>query len=46
MKNKKIEYNVVNVFSDISEAQKKEKINRSIRTLYILDIEKKYRIGL
>lgn len=50
MKNKKIEYNVVNVFSDISEAQKKEKINRSIRTLCILDIEKSieldYNIGV
>ena len=37
---KKIEYCVVNVFSDISETQRKEKINRSIRTLCILDIEK------
>lgn len=37
---KKTEYNVVNVFSNVSETQRKEKINRSIRTLCILDIEK------
>ena len=40
MKNIKTEYIVVNVLSDISEAERKEKINKSIRTLSVLDIEK------
>ena len=34
------EYVVVNAFSDISEAERKEKVNRSIKNLCILDIEK------
>ncbi len=40
MENKKIQYSVVNVFSDISETQRKEKINKAIKYLCILDIEK------
>lgn len=50
MKNIKTEYIVVNVLSDISEAERKEKINKSIRTLCVLDIEKSaeldYNIGV
>ena len=40
MKRNKTEYIVVNAFSEISEAERKEKINRAIRTLCVLDIEK------
>ena len=36
----KIQYNVINVFFDISEEERKEKINKAIRTLCVLDIEK------
>ena len=44
MENKKIEYNVVNVFSEISESERKEKINKAIRTLCVMDIEKLYEL--
>ena len=40
MKNIKTEYIITNVLSDLSEAERKEKINRAIRTLCVLDIEK------
>ena len=40
MKKNKTEYIVVNAFSEISEAERKEKINNSIRTLCVMDIEK------
>lgn len=40
MKNIKTEYIITNVLSDLSEAQRKEKINKAIRTLCVLDIEK------
>ena len=40
MKKNKTEFIVVNAFSDISEAERKEKINKVIRTLCVLDIEK------
>ena len=40
MKKNKTEYIVVNAFSEISEAERKEKINNSIRSLCVLDIEK------
>lgn len=40
MKKNKTEYIVVNAFSDISESERKEKINKAIRTLCVLDIEK------
>lgn len=50
MKQNKTEYIVVNAFSDISEAERKEKINKAIRTLCVLDIEKRlkldYNIGV
>ena len=50
MKENKTEYVITNAFSDISEAERKEKINRSIRNLCILDIEKisamDYNIGV
>ena len=36
----KIKYSVINVFSDISETHRKERINRAIKSLCILDIEK------
>lgn len=40
MKENKTKYIIVNAFSDIGEAERKEKINKSIRTLCVLDIEK------
>ena len=40
MKNIKTEYIITNVLSNISEAEHKEKINKAIRTLCVLDIEK------
>ena len=40
MKQNKTEYIVVNAFSDLSEAERKEKINKAIKTLCVLDIEK------
>lgn len=40
MKEEKIEYYVVNVFSEMSESEHKERVNKSIRTLCTLDIEK------
>ena len=44
MKKNKTEYIVVNAFSEISEAERKEKINNSIRTLCAMDIEKLYEL--
>ncbi len=44
MKKNKTEYIVVNAFSEISEAKRKEKINNSIRTLCVMDIEKLYEL--
>ena len=44
MKKNKTEYIVVNAFSKISEAERKEKINNSIRTLCVMDIEKLYEL--
>ena len=44
MKKNKTEYIVVNAFSEISEAERKEKINESIRTLCVMDIEKLYEL--
>ena len=41
MKNSKTEYSVINVFSQIGETERKKKINNAIRTLCVLDIEKK-----
>lgn len=40
MKQNKTEYIITNVLSDLSEAERKEKINKAIRTLCVLDIEK------
>ena len=40
MKEAKIEYIVTNAFSEISEADRKEKINKAIRNLCVQDIEK------
>ena len=40
MKNIKTEYVITNVLSDLSEAERKEKINRAIRNLCVMDIEK------
>ena len=40
MKNIKTEYVITNVLSNISGAERKEKINKAIRTLCVLDIEK------
>ena len=40
MKKNKTEYIVVNAFSEIGEAERKDKINKAIRTLCVLDIEK------
>ena len=42
MKKNKTEFIVVNAFSEISEAERTEKINNSIRTLCVMDIEKLY----
>lgn len=44
MKKNKTEYIVVNAFSEISEAERKEKINKAIRTLCVMDIEKLYEL--
>ena len=44
MKKNKTEYIVVNAFSENSEAERKEKINNSIRTLCVMDIEKLYEL--
>lgn len=44
MKKNKIEYIVVNAFSEISEAERKEIINNAIRTLCVMDIEKLYEL--
>ena len=44
MKKNKTEYIVVNAFSEISEAERKEKINNAIRTLGVMDIEKLYEL--
>ena len=50
MKIKKTEYAIINVFSETSEAHKKQKINTAIRNLCTLDIEKEcdlyYNIGV
>ena len=40
MKNIKTEYIITNELSDLSEAERKEKINKAIKTLCVLDIEK------
>lgn len=44
MKNIKTEYVITNVLSDLSEAERKEKINKAIRTLCVMDIEKSYEL--
>ena len=44
MKNIKTEYVITNVLSDLSEAERKEKINKAIRTLCVMDIEKLYEL--
>ena len=44
VKKNKTEYIVVNAFSEISEAERKEKINNSIRSLCVMDIEKLYEL--
>lgn len=44
MKNIKTEYVITNVLSNISEAERKEKINKAIRTLCVMDIEKLYEL--
>ena len=44
MKKNKTEYIVVNAFSEISESERKGKINNSIRTLCVMDIEKLYEL--
>lgn len=44
MNKNKTEYIVVNAFSEISEAERKEKINNAIRTLCFMDIEKLYEL--
>ena len=44
MKKNKTEYIVVNAFSEISEVERKEKINHVIRTLCVMDIEKLYEL--
>lgn len=50
MKKSKTEYTIINVFSETSEARKKQKINTAIRNLCMLDIEKgrdfDYNIGV
>lgn len=40
MKDIKAKYTVVNAFSNISESERKKKINEAIRTLCFFDIEK------
>lgn len=44
MNKNKPEYIVVNAFSEISEAERKERINNAIKTLCIMDIEKLYEL--
>ena len=44
MKKNKTEYIVVNAFSEISKAERKERINNAIRTLCVMDIEKLYEL--
>ena len=44
MKNIKTKFIVVNAFSDLSEEERKEKINNAIRTLCVMDIEKSYEL--
>lgn len=44
MKENRTEYIVVNAFSDLSEEERKEKINKAIRTLCVMDIEKSYEL--
>lgn len=44
MKKNKTEYIVVNAFSEISNVERKEKINNAIRTLCVMDIEKLYEL--
>ena len=44
MKENKTKYIVFNAFSEISDAERKEKINRAIRTLCVMDIEKSYEL--
>ena len=44
MKKNKTEYIVVNAFSEISEAERKGKINKAIRSLCVMDIEKSYEL--
>ena len=44
MKNIKTEYVITNVLSNISEAERKEKINKAIKTLCVMDIEKLYEL--
>ena len=44
MKKNKTEYVVVNAFSEICEAERKKKINNSIRSLCVMDIEKLYEL--
>ena len=44
MKKNKTEYIVVNAFSEISDAERKEKINNAIKTLCVMDIEKLYEL--
>ena len=44
MKKNKTEYIVVNAFSEISDVERKEKINNAIRTLCVMDIEKLYEL--
>ena len=44
MKENKTKYIVFNAFSEISDAERKEKINRAIRTLCVMDIEKLYEL--
>ncbi len=50
MKQNKIEYIIVNTFSEISDAERKIKINNAIKTLCVIDIEKSleldYNIGV
>ena len=44
MKNIKTEYVITNVLSNISEAERKEKINKAIKTLCVMGIEKVYEL--
>lgn len=39
MANKKTEYNVINIFSDGSETQRKSKVNEIIRNLCVNELE-------